>query len=302
LSRRAWLIAALSAIGLVMAVRFGLAFPWSATVNALADADPLLLAGAAGANIISLLAKGVVWYLLVRRVSPVRLATVQSATLVAAAVNSITVAGSGEAVRGQLLHDRDGVTYSAAFGSLVATRIVEAMGLVMLLALAFSAIRPAPGTLGWSVALLVLALALIGCVLIVSTRRWHPSIAGLVPERGLAWIPLAFVAALNWGAQWIAYHWSIEATHVAITPAVSLTALVAANLAGILRLTPGNVGVIQGSIVLGLEVFKIPAAQALAGGLALQAVQVLPVLAIALAFVGARGFRQLASQRAGTVS
>jgi uncharacterized membrane protein YbhN (UPF0104 family) len=302
LSRRAWLIAALSAIGLVMAIRFGLSFPWSATVNALVDADPLLLAGAAGANIISLLAKGVVWYLLVRRVSPVRLATVQSATLVAAAVNSITVAGSGEAVRGQLLHDRDGVTYSAAFGSLVATRIVEAMGLVMLLALAFSAIRPAPGTLGWSVALLVLALALIGCVLIVSTRRWHPSIAGLVPERGLAWIPLAFVAALNWGAQWIAYHWSIEATHVAITPAVSLTALVAANLAGILRLTPGNVGVIQGSIVLGLEAFKIPAAQALAGGLALQAVQVLPVLAIALAFVGARGFRQLASQRAGTVS
>jgi uncharacterized membrane protein YbhN (UPF0104 family) len=300
LSRRSWLITALSVIGLVMAIRFGLAFPWSATVNALDDADPLLLAGAGAANIVSLLAKGAVWHLLLRRIGPVRPGTTQSATLVAAAVNSMTVAGSGEAVRAQLVHDRDGIAYSGALASLVATRVVEALGLALVLALAFPLVRPGPAAPRLSMALIVLALALMVLVRLMSTRKWHPSIAGLAGGSVLSWIPLIVAAALNWGAQWIAYHWSIEATHVAITPAASLTALVAANLAGILRLTPGNIGVIQGSIVLGLEAFNIPAAQALAGGLALQAIQVLPVLAIALAIVGARGFRQLATQRAGT--
>jgi uncharacterized membrane protein YbhN (UPF0104 family) len=89
------------------------------------------------------------------------------------------------------------------------------------------------------------------------------------------------------------------ATHIAITPAVSLAALVMANVAGIFRLTPGNFGVMQGSIILGMGAFEIPAANALAAGLALQAVQVIPILAIGIAIVGARGFRRLAIRRMG---
>jgi uncharacterized membrane protein YbhN (UPF0104 family) len=70
-----------------------------------------------------------------------------------------------------------------------------------------------------------------------------------------------------------------------------------ANVAGILRLTPGNIGVMQGSIILGMGVFEIPAANALAAGLALQAVQVIPILAIGIAIAGVRGFRRLATRR-----
>jgi uncharacterized membrane protein YbhN (UPF0104 family) len=82
-----------------------------------------------------------------------------------------------------------------------------------------------------------------------------------------------------------------------VTPAVSLAALIMANIAGILRLTPGNIGVMQGSLVLGMRAFEMPPANALAAGLALQAVQVIPVLLIGVGIVGAQGFRKLAEPR-----
>ena len=112
---------------------------------------------------------------------------------------------------------------------------------------------------------------------------------------GLA-APVA-LATLNWLLQWLTYHWSFVATGAAVTPGVSLAALVMANIAGILRLTPGNIGVLQGSLVLGMRAFQMPAANALAAGLALQAVQVIPVLVIGIALVGAQGFRQLLAHR-----
>jgi len=284
-----------------MAVRFGLAFPWGATINALADADPLLLAGAAAANLLSLTAKGSAWYLLLRRIGGARPGTTQAATLVAAAVNSITVAGSGEAVRAQLVHDKDGIPYRSALASLVATRLAEALGLLIFLALALLLTRPRLGTGAVAGGMLVLAAVAVASSRLLPTRKWHPSIAGLAPGRRLGWTAPVLLGSVNWAAQWTAYHWSLESTHLAITPAASLTALLAANFSGLLRLTPGNFGILQGSIVLGLDAFRIPAAQALAAGLALQAVQVLPVLALALGMVGAGGFRQLASQRAGRV-
>jgi uncharacterized membrane protein YbhN (UPF0104 family) len=128
-------------------------------------------------------------------------------------------------------------------------------------------------------------------------RRWHPALARLAATGrwGLA-APTA-LATLNWILQWLSYHWSFVATGAAVTPAVSLAALIMANIAGILRLTPGNIGVMQGSLVLGMRAFEMPPANALAAGLALQAVQVIPVLLIGVGIVGAQGFRKLAEPR-----
>jgi hypothetical protein len=77
---------------------------------------------------------------------------------------------------------------------------------------------------------------------------------------------------------------------------ISLSALVAANAAGLLRLTPGNFGVLQGSLILTMEQFGVPVASALAAGLALQAVQVLPVLAIGIGLAGLTGMGQVLRQ------
>ena len=307
---RTWLTAGLILIAGGFALHFGLTFPWARTFDALVDADWLLLAAASGINIVSLAAKGGTWYILLSRLAPVSLSTAQAATFVGAAVNSISISVSGEAARAQVAGSRDGVSFGAAAASLVATRLVEALGLILFLGLAFVVLPPWPSARLLGFGLIGAAAAImLGYRLVPWNRvhsralgRWHETfirIAAAHSHRGLA--AAVALAASSWLAQWFTYHWSISATHVPITPAVSLTALVMANLAGILRLTPGNIGVMQGSIILGLSAFHVPAANALAGGLALQAVEVLPILAIGMAIVGGRGFRQLVTKRAAAL-
>jgi uncharacterized membrane protein YbhN (UPF0104 family) len=73
----------------------------------------------------------------------------------------------------------------------------------------------------------------------------------------------------------------------------SLTALLAVNIGGIGRLTPGNLGVTQAAMVAALLPFGVVADRAVAAGVALQAIQVLPILALAASVVGVRGLRGL---------
>lgn len=303
MTRRRWITTVLTLLAGAFAVRFGLIFPWARTLDMLAASDWLLLTAAGVINIISLSAKGAAWHLLLRRLGPVRFATTQFATFLGAAVNSISVSVSGEAVRAHLAAVRDGVSFGAAATSLIVTRLVEALGLVVFLALAFILLPAWPEARAVGVALGAAAGAVtLGYYLVPWSQlhsralgRWHETFVRMAAAKhrgGLA-SAVAFTT-LSWLGQWLTYHWSIAATHVAVTPAVSLTALVVANIAGILRLTPGNIGVMQGSLILGMRAFEIPATDALAAGLALQAIEVLPVLVIGMGVAGAGRFRRLA--------
>jgi hypothetical protein len=53
----------------------------------------------------------------------------------------------------------------------------------------------------------------------------------------------------------------------------------------------------QGSLIVGLRAFGVRPGDALAGGLALQALQVLPILAIATTLVGWSGVRRIGQRR-----
>ena len=297
MSRRAWITLAVVVIACGFAIRFGLTFPWAQTMDALSDADWMLLAGAGLINILSLMAKASAWHLLLRRLTPIRAMTAQVATFIGAAVNSISISVSGEAARAQAAGSRDGVPFGLAAVSLVASRVVETLGLVVFLAVALIVLPLWPGARSTGLILVGVAVAVTAGYYLLPRRRWHPALVRLAATGpwGLA-APVA-LATLNWLLQWLTYHWSFVATGAAVTPGVSLAALVMANIAGILRLTPGNIGVLQGSLVLGMRAFQMPAANALAAGLALQAVQVIPVLLIGIALVGAQGFRQLLAHR-----
>jgi uncharacterized membrane protein YbhN (UPF0104 family) len=287
-------------IGLVLAfaaLHYAARFPWLATWNTLADANWALLAAAGAINLLSLAAKAWAWQLLVRPFGPLTFRTAQAATFAGAAINAIGVAMSGEAGRIHLASSRDGVGAGLATRSVVASRIVEAaaLGIFLLGVVASVASEHGWRLLGGGVLLIGGALALL---------RWIP---WLRPGRGegavVGWTTAQLVAPLalnvgSWGLQWATYHWSIVATGANVSPALSVLALVLSNVGGILRLTPGNVGVVQGAVVLGLRPAGIEASRAVAAGVALQAVQVLPVLLIGVALLGRHGMRELARRRA----
>ena len=307
MTRFRWIFVVLGVLSAALAVRFALRFPWAGTLDAIADADWRLLAAASVMNIASLVAKGWAWHLLLRPAAPHRWQTAQAGTFVGAAVNSVSVSVSGEAARVQLAASRDGVPVGAAIWSLVWCRVVEAVALVVFLAAALAMIP----TNAWLTRMEITAWALLGALVLFTVFGVWPRLVALLPagwrpplhgptgilEPSHLAAPLA-LGVVGWVAQWVTYHWAVVATHVSTSAAVSLVALVTANIGGIFRITPGNVGVLQASLVLGMLAFNIPEDQALAAGLTLQAVQVLPVIAIGVALVGAQGLRTLATKRA----
>jgi uncharacterized membrane protein YbhN (UPF0104 family) len=296
--RGRWWVNLLAVLVLAAGVRFAATFPWNDTWATLESAEWWMLAAAGGWNLLSLAAKAWAWQLLTRTVAPMRLRTAQAATFVGAAVNSVGVAMSGEAARVHMLGTRDGIPTSGAIRSIVASRLVEAiaLGIFLLGVTAGIATEHTARLLGGGVLLLGGAFALL---------RWVPWLrpAGLGAGALEGWSAARLAPAIgldivSWGLQWASYHWSIAATHTAVAPSLSCLALVLANVGGAFRLTPANVGVVQGAVVLALKPAGVPTSEALAAGVALQAVQALPALAIGLALLGRQGLVALSRRRA----
>jgi glycosyltransferase 2 family protein len=302
---RRWTTALLGVAGLACVIRLGWSFPWTRTLQLLADCNWTLLTAAGIINIISLLAKGGAWHALLSRAAPVRLESAESATVIGAAVNSVSLSISGDVIRAQLVAERDAVPFGTAAAALMMSRVVELVALISLTGMAglvFAGHWHQRVLIG-VILLLVMALVL-WCSRVPARSAVARTVGGWRGEfhnflgqiRGASASAVAYAMA-SWLGQWLTYYWSIRATHIEITPVGALAALLAANLAGILRLTPGNIGVMQGSLIVAMRGFGVRPGDALAGGLALQAIQVLPVLAIATALVGRRGIRRISQRR-----
>ena len=278
-------------------VKFLLAFPWRATWTALLEANPLILALACVVNLSSLVAKGWAWHLILKPVAPHSWRVAQAANLVGAAVNNLAVAVVGEAARVRLIAQRAGVPVEAAVWSVVWTRVAEALALALFLVMAPSVLQLDR----WLRVVQVGAGMALGVVLLLAWARGWSWLAEQLPAKARARMVVLgsmgkggrlFVPTLlglcNWGTQWATYHLVLQATRVPVTPAASFTALIAANLSGLLRPTPANVGVTQAALAVGLLPFGIAPEQAVAAGLALQGLQVFPVLALGAMVTGWR--------------
>ncbi len=218
------------------------------------------------------------------------------------AVNIVGVGVSGEAARITLLHQRDGVPMRAGVLSVIAARAVEALGLALFVVVAPALMRlPAP-LRGLQIGA---ALALASILLMTRLQVWTRLVprlpaglrtwAGQLAEMGRGGrlvVPAVFAMA-NWVAQWAAYQFTLQALHIPARPAASFTAMIAVNLGGIVRVTPANIGVMQAAMAGALLAFGVPAERGIAAGFALQAIQVLPILAFGVALVGRTGLKRL---------
>lgn len=273
--------------GVGIALKALAGFPWEDTLATLINANYWILGLALVINLGSLVAKGWAWHLLLNPVSPNHWKTAQEANLVGAAVNNVSIAVGGEAARIHYIAQRDGVPVGAAISSVVWTRVTETIALAIFLVMAPSLLRLPHWLRGLQVGA---GLGLVIVMLITWHRGWSWILnqlpaslqrrAAVLAEMGsggrLFWPTVLGLA--NWGTQWATYHLVLVAAHIPVTPAASFTALVASNLGGIIRITPAGLGVTQAAMVVGLLQFGVPADRSVAAGLALQALQVLPVI------------------------
>ena len=302
-----WLWGAATLAGLVAASVLLLRFPWRSTWQTLAAVNAALLTMALLINLVSPLAKGWAWHLLLAPVAPNRWLVAQEANLIGTAVNSLAAGVTGEAARISLIVQRDDVPLRAAVLSVAWSRAVEALGLALFLVLAPFALHLSRTLRGLQ---LGAGVAIVAVLAISRLHGWQGLIARLPASMragagelaAMSWggrlIAPTALALVSWAAEWATYHFTLRAVHLPVSYAASFTALIAVNVGGLIRVTPGNVGVLQAAMVGALLPFGIAAEQAVAGGLALQAIEVLPVLVLALAVAGRAGLvRRATSER-----
>ncbi len=295
-----WMWWALAVLGLLAALRLSARVPWAETAAAFVAMRAPLLVAALALNLLSPLAKGWAWHLLLRPVAPHRWRDAQAANLVGTAVSSISVGVTGEAARVSMLVRTTGIAAGTAALSVAWTRVVEAIGLALMLCLAPLLLHLPPALRGLQIGA---AVALVTVFALSRFQGWARVLAHLPRavrgstaqlarmSLGTRLVAPVLLALGSWLSQWGTYALVLAAAGLHLRTGASLTALLAVNLSGIGRLTPANLGVTQAAMVGALLPFGAPPEQAIAAGLALQAIQVLPVLGLTAVLVGASGLR-----------
>lgn len=305
--RSVWWAAGVGAVIVACAMFFR--FPWQHTAEILENVDPGLLTAALLINLVSPFAKGWAWHLLLKPVAPNRWWVAQEANLIGTAVNTLAAGVAGEAVRISMIMKRDAVPFRPALLSVAWSRAVEGLGLALFLVLAPFALHLSQTLRGLQIGA---GVGLVAVLALSRFRGWEGLIAwlpasmraGAAELAAMSWggrlIGPTALALVSWAAEWATYHLTLRAVHLPVSFAASFTALIAVNLGGVIRITPANVGVMQAAMVGALLPFGIAADQAVAGGLALQAIEVVPILALALAVAGWSGLKRLMAEAAET--
>src|SRR3954470_13713236 len=124
---------AISAAILVFLILFARTIDWHAAWNSMRHASMPLLAAAIGANILSVLIKGVRWWLFLRPICVTSLPLAIRATIAAAGLNNVLVASGGDAARVVFVSRVIGVRSSTVLASMALEKLFDPIGFVILL-------------------------------------------------------------------------------------------------------------------------------------------------------------------------
>ena len=310
---------ALSLAILIFLVVFARTIDWHAAWNSMRHASLPLLAAAIGVNFLSVLIKGVRWWLFLRPIGINSLPLAIRATIAGAGLNNVLVANGGDAARVVFVSRVSGVSSSTVLASMALEKLFDPIGFVMLLVFGVIAFELPPQFEAWKVPaeITLVAIVLLLVFFVYATRNIRPE---HVPERrakprtwfgkvvayfksfgqtagrlatGPRFLAAMVLSLLSWGFQLWCFDLAASAAHVPIPLAGSLACLLGINVGLIIRATPGNVGFFQFVYALMAEQFGVPRNDAIAVSLLIQTIQILPLtlLGIVLApeFIFKRG-------------
>jgi uncharacterized membrane protein YbhN (UPF0104 family) len=268
-------------IGVVAAcVWFLRSVEWHSVGDALRGADLRLVLLAAALNFLLVLVKAERWRVICEPIAALSTARLFANLLVGYAASIVLPGRAGEALRVVLLRDR--VAVLTAAGTIVAEKLFEGLGLLLLI-LPLPFLLPLPRWVALTIAG-VAALGFLGSIGAVSLAR-----VGNRWSRGLACVRSRdrFVAATGWSLLshlidalevWLV----LSALHLDLPWPAPLLVLLTLNLAIAAPSTPGQLGAFEAGAVAGLRVLHVESSAALAFALVYHLAQVLPVLAAGL--------------------
>jgi glycosyltransferase 2 family protein len=276
---------------------------WAALGAALSRIDPVWSALAIASVLCTILAKALRWRdLCGAGATPI--GPFLDGILVGQAANIVFPGRVGDLARITMLGRRKEMGYSVALGSLFAEKGMDGLMLVALL-VAFLPFNPGIGSLDTRTALLMAALAagvLVLCLWILRQERVHIALAALVGRlagrRGAAWAGalrssltrMSSVTLRSWKAWlwtvsiWGLGAWTNQLLFIALDLRLDWSAapllLVVLQLGWLVRITPGQIGIVQYLTILTLDAYQVDQALALACGLLLNLMVIAPPLVL----------------------
>jgi glycosyltransferase 2 family protein len=310
---------AISAAILIFLVLFARTINWHAAWSSMRNASLPVLAAAIGVNILSVLFKGVRWWLFLRPIGIKSLPLAVRATVAGAGLNNVLVASGGDAARVVFVSRVSGVPSSTVLASMALEKLFDPIGFVMLLVFGVLVFQLPSQFERWKLPAEILLVVLVALLVffVYATRHIKPE---HVPERrarprtvwgrvrayfvsfgqtagrlatGPRFVAAMLLSLAAWACQLWTFEFAAAAAHVSIPLAGSLACLLGINVGLIIRATPGNVGFFQFVYALMAEQFGVSRNDAIAVSLLIQTIQILPltVLGVALApeFIFRRG-------------
>ena len=294
---------AISAAILVFLVLFARTIDWHAAWNSMRHASMPLLAAAIAVNILSVLIKGVRWWLFLRPIGVTSLPLAIRATIAGAGLNNVLVASGGDAARVVFVSRVSGVPSSTVLASMALEKLFDPIGFVILMVYGVLAFELPHQFERWKVPAEILLVVIVALLFffVYATRRMKPE---HVPERrarprtvrgrvrayfvsfghtagrlatGPRFLWAILLSLASWACQLWTFQLAAAAAHVSIPLAGSLACLLGINVGLIIRATPGNVGFFQFVYALMAEQFGVPRNDAIAVSLLIQTLQILPL-------------------------
>ena len=292
---------------IVMLVVFATKVNWHSIWASIRTTSRSMLLAAALVNILSIVVKGIRWWVFLRPIGARSLPLALRATFAGAGLNNVLVANGGEAARVVFVSRSAHITSAKVVATLALERLFELVGYVVLLSLAATFLdlpQPIDRIKPFAIAALVGMGALLMWLLkrpdVVETvagpkpatwqgrlKRYGSRFVGTIAavSSGPRFIAALLLSVLAWGLQVATYQMTARAANFPMSTVATIAALLLVNLGFLFRLTPGNVGVFQTAYAAAAVAFGLDRNQAIAVALLIQAQQILPVtlLGVALA-------------------
>jgi uncharacterized membrane protein YbhN (UPF0104 family) len=251
---------------------------WQVVAQSITHASLVLVVATAVITFASTLLKGVRWWLFLRKTSEIKLGRVVRLTILGTGANSVLFANAGDMIRVGLVAREARVPVSTVISALASDKVVEVLGFVTVMLVALggqlpTVVRDRVETIVIALTVALIVAAFVGWASRGRISLWLSQTRGLL--RGRTVVIAYAISLVSWMVQIATYAIGAMAVGLDVPLAAIVVTVVSVNVGGVIRSTPGNVGVFQLMFAVALAPFGVANASAVAAAVLIQSAQLL---------------------------